>query len=431
MPVPSPPAERSQRSPSQAKTPEGAGLRGKRVAMVTFSSYPADPRPRRAAEALLKEGMTVDFICIEDDKSPKREQSGALKVLRLPVRHRRGGKFSYVYQYAVFIMATAGILAFRSLRRRYDLVWVHNMPDVLVASALVPKLLGAKVILDQHDPMPELMTTIYGLDKSSLGVRAMELLEKWSIACANAVVTVNVACLRLFSGRSCGAGKVTVVMNAPDDRIFRFQPARSPVRRDCAAGNGASQKPFVIMYHGSIVERNGLDLAVEALSRIRRSLPAAQLRIYGRRTAFLDTVLAQAESKGLTDCVQYLGPRSLEDLVREIDACDVGMIPNHRSDFAAINTPTRIFEYLALGKPVIAPRTAGICDYFDDGSLVFFEAGDADDLARKTEHVYRNPDEVLEITRRGQEVYREHSWASEKQRLTGLAATLLSKGKKA
>ena len=62
---------------------------------------------------------------------------------------------------AAFIAVSAYILAVRSLRRRYDLVYIHNMPDVLVASALLPKLLGAKVILDQHDPMPELMMTIF------------------------------------------------------------------------------------------------------------------------------------------------------------------------------------------------------------------------------------------------------------------------------
>ena len=39
-----------------------SALQGKRVAMVVFSSYPADPRPRRAVETLLKEGMTVDLI---------------------------------------------------------------------------------------------------------------------------------------------------------------------------------------------------------------------------------------------------------------------------------------------------------------------------------------------------------------------------------
>src|SRR5262249_60040005 len=140
----------------------------------------------------------------------------------------------------------------------------------------------------------------------------MEKLEKWSIACANAVITVNVACHRIFSSRSCDAGKIIVVMNAPDDQIFRFQPVRLPLLR-----SGANEKPFVIMYHGSIVERNGLDLAVQALARIRESVPAAQLRIYGRRTAFLDEVIAEVKEKGLNDHVQYLGPRSLEDLVPE------------------------------------------------------------------------------------------------------------------
>ena len=44
------------------------------------------------------------------------------------------------------------MLALRSLTRRYDLVHVHNMPDILVFAALVPKVFGAKVVLDLHDP---------------------------------------------------------------------------------------------------------------------------------------------------------------------------------------------------------------------------------------------------------------------------------------
>ncbi len=102
-------------------------------------------------------------------------------------------------------------------------------------------------------------------------------------------------------------------------------------------------------------------------------IPTAELRIYGRKTPFLQRVMEDAGNKGLAECVHYLGPKSLEELVQEIDDCDVGVIPNHRSAFTEINTPTRIFEYLALGKPVIAPRAPGICDYFDDDSLVFFE----------------------------------------------------------
>ena len=152
--------------------------------MVSFSPYPADPRPRRAAEALLKEGMTVDFICLGDDTAPS---VNAHRARYPPPADRTSARrrLAYAYQYSAFILATAGILALRSLTRRYHLVYIHNMPDVLVFSSLVPKILGAKVILDQHDPMPELMTTIFNLDEDSFGVRLMRRLEKWSIAWAN------------------------------------------------------------------------------------------------------------------------------------------------------------------------------------------------------------------------------------------------------
>jgi glycosyltransferase involved in cell wall biosynthesis len=388
--------------------------------MVTFSSYPADPRPRRAAETLLKEGMTVDLICLGDANEPKREVLDRLDVVRLPISHRRGGKLSYAYNYSAFIFLSACILAGRSLRRRYDLVYIHNMPDILVVSSLVPKALGAKVILDQHDPMPELMMTIFDLDKTSLSVRFLSLLEKWSIARADFVITVNIACKRIFGSRSCPPEKIGVVMNSPDGEIFPFREVRS-----CPSPSQTSTKRFVMMYHGSLVERNGLDLAVDAVRRVRRTVPSVELRIYGRKTPFLERVMGEARNQGLEDCVHYLGPKSLEDLVGEIEDCDLGIIPNHRSAFAEINTPTRIFEYLALGKPVIAPRAEGICDYFDDHSLVFFELGNAGDLARRIEYVFSHPTEVIEIVRRGQEIFREHSWCIERGRLTGLVSALL------
>ncbi len=154
---------------------DGLRLKGKRAAMVTFSSYPADPRPRRAAETLLKEGMTVDLICLGDEKELKHEIRDGLDISRVRITHNRGGTLSYAYKYSSFILISASILASRSLKRRYDLVYVHNMPDILVVSSLVPKALGAKVILDQHDPMPELMMTIFDLDETSLSVRLFSM----------------------------------------------------------------------------------------------------------------------------------------------------------------------------------------------------------------------------------------------------------------
>lgn len=117
--------------------PELGHLRGRRAAVVVFSHYPSDPRPRREAEALIQLGMEVDVISIrQDDSDLRRENFNGVNILRVPLRHLRGGKASYLFQYGSFISAAFFLLAFRSFTRRYSLVHVHNMPDVLVFSAL-------------------------------------------------------------------------------------------------------------------------------------------------------------------------------------------------------------------------------------------------------------------------------------------------------
>jgi len=181
----------------------------------------------------------------------------------------------------------------------------------------------------------------------------------------------------------------------------------------------------VMMYHGSILERNGLDLAIEALTAIRSEIPTAELRIYGDATPFLDVVMGAARKNGVDDAVRYFGGKTPEEIAAAIDECDVGIIPNRRSIFTEINTPTRIFEYLSRGKPVIAGRARGVQDYFADDALFFFELGDVGDLARTMIHVFRHPEDVEKVVRRGQDTYRTHRWSEERRALVQAAAELV------
>jgi glycosyltransferase involved in cell wall biosynthesis len=290
------------------------------------------------------------------------------------------------------------------------------MPDVLVFSAIVPKLRGARILLDLHDPVPELMETIFDLPSGSAAVRALRTLEKWSIRFADHVITVNEACKRIYTARSCPADKITVVVNSPEETIFGFAP---PSR------NGHDRKEFSILYHGSLLPRNGFDIAIDALAKIRRSIPEARLVVCGEPTPFFAQTMDAAAKRSLADHIEYLGVKNRADIASVIKNCDVGIIPNRRSVFSDINTPTRIFECLALGKPVIAPRTRGICDYFAERDLIFFEVGNADDLARQLEFVHSDPAETEKIVHRGQHVYRTNSWSHQRVNLIDAVSRLL------
>jgi glycosyltransferase involved in cell wall biosynthesis len=92
--------------------------------------------------------------------------------------------------------------------------------------------------------------------------------------------------------------------------------------------------------------------------------------------------------------------------------------------FTEINTPTRIFEYLARGKPVITGRAPGVEDYFEEDTLFYFELGNAVDLARAIINVAQHPEEAGTFVKRGQAVYLAHRWAEERERLIGTTAAL-------
>src|SRR5947207_14845742 len=111
-------------------------LQGKRVGVLLFSNYPADPRPRRAAEALIREGAVVDLLCMQqNEREPRHENVNGVNVSRLPFRRYRGGKLTYVGQSAAFILISFVYLTIRSPRTGYAFLHVPDMTDILVFAA--------------------------------------------------------------------------------------------------------------------------------------------------------------------------------------------------------------------------------------------------------------------------------------------------------
>ena len=389
-----------------------------RIAMVVFSYYPVDARVRREAEALIAKGMSVDIICLRNNNEAKEENVNGVQVYRLPIQRKRGPKIRYLWEYSYFIFLSFWKLTFLNCKKFYNIVHVHNMPDVLAFTALLPKLLGAKVILDLHDPMPELFITKYNLPKSHLVIRTLCYLEKLSISISNIVITPNIAFRNLFVSRSCPENKIEIIMNSPDESIFinKCNDARA---------NDVTQQPstFVIMYHGFIAERNGLGSALQAIALLKNRIPGLIFHVFGEGD-FVPRFLELINELDLQDFVKYHGPVSLEVIAKNIEKIDLGIVPNKRSPFTEINMPTRIFEYLAMGKPVIAPNTTGIRDYFDKEALPFFEPGDEKNLASVILNLYQNPSLRQDYCIQGNKIYKAHSWEMESEKLVNIIRNL-------
>jgi glycosyltransferase involved in cell wall biosynthesis len=399
-----------------------ARLRGMSAAVIVFSYYPSDVRVMRSAETLSRAGMGVDLLCLQKfPDEPRREQIHGVEVFRVPLKKRRGSKLSYASQYVTFLVLSFLWLSRRRLTHRYDVVHVHNMPDFLVFCAAFVKILGSRVVLDLHDPTPEVFVSVYNLRPEDWLVRLLRHIEKLSIWFADLVLTPNIAFRDLFVGRSCPPDKIGIVMNSPLEEVF---PLTEPAHRPLSGWNAEAE--FVVMFHGTLVARHGLHTAIEAIARLREYRPKLRFHIYGEETTYLrNEVLPLVARLGLQDQFRYFGEQSQDVIAQAVADCDLGVVPNLRTVFTEINLPTRIFEYLALGKPVIVPETQGIRDYFNSDSMLFFKGGDIESLASQIRWVLDHPQETEAVIRKGQEVYRSHLWHMEERRLTALISGLV------
>ncbi len=391
-----------------------------RVGMVVFSCYPDDPRVRREAEALVVSGMHVEVICLQQPGSTRKDLVNGVSVFRIPITRKRGSPARYLWEYAMFLFLAGYKLFQRNLGSKYDVVHVHNMPDVLVFSALVPRMSGAKVILDLHDPMPEVFMAKYSIPSGHAMIRALLFLERKSISFADVILTPNAAFQTLFIERGCPKEKIHVVMNVPDPAIFH-RTNGTPSRV-----HSRSSGEFILMYHGTVVERHGLDTAVEAVAQVRDTIKNIAFHVFGDGD-FVDEFKRRVKELGVQDVVTYHGQVGIEAIAATIGHVDVGIIPNKKSVFTDINFPTRIFEYLSKGKPVVAPRTRGIKDYFREDEIEFFEPGDPSDLATAILRIHHDPERSKAVVVKGMRVYERCSWPLEKARFVNVVNSLLGR----
>ncbi len=393
-----------------------------RIAVVAFSYYPSDPRVRRETEALIEAGHCVDVICLRGTGEAEKEIVDGAQVYRLyglTRQRKRAGKVRYIWAYLYFTCLAFFTLSILYMRKRYDLIQVHNMPDALVFSALLPRLCGCKIILDHHDPMPEVYMSKYLVEATHPIIRLIRLMERCSIRFSDLVLAVNSSCCELIIRRGCPRSKVHIVMNLPQDSVFGSNPANT--NPDVTA----KKNSFVLMYHGTITERNGLGVALEAIERVRERIPNLVFEVYGEGD-FLNELLDLVKKKNLGEIVRYHGFVRPEKIAEAIQSSDVGLIPNAACAYWEYVTPTRMFEYLYLGKPVIVPRTKAILDCFDDESLYFFESGNADSLADVLFEVYANPNRVRAVLARGISICNsKYRWAAEKQRFVDVVQELV------
>src|SRR5437588_4652289 len=156
-------------------------------------------------------------------------------------------------------------------QRRYAAIDVNTLPDFLIFAAAPARWMGAKLILDMHEITPEFYISKYGSVENSWLIRLVKYLEKISFDYADHVITINEPIRNLLIGRGLSPSNAMVVMNSASDERF------ASILRGAAAKEDLHT--FVIMYHGTLTQIYGLDIAIQVFSMAHAEMPGAELWI--------------------------------------------------------------------------------------------------------------------------------------------------------
>ncbi len=370
-----------------------------------------DSRVQRHARALAERGDEVHLICI-GERQQLRVGAGSIHVHPVNARKARGNAGTYVRSYPSFLARALARISALDLRHHFDLVEGHNMPDLVVAAALVPRLRGAPVVLDVHDTFPELFATKFSASGRGLAERLLRW-EEWGCAAFSShVVVVTEQARRRLNSRGVGVNKTTVVMNSPDERVFG--PPRPPVRWPL-------QGPLRILYHGGLAPRFGVETLIRAVGQV----PQVELRVCGsgeerERLA----ALAHQLAPGRVDVARE--PVPFAQIPAELERAHIGVVPTLHDSFTELLLPVKLLEYVHMGLPVIASRLPCIGDYFTEGQeLRMFTPGDPQDLAAALRELSLDPSAARERAVRARGRLESIGWEHQRERYLALVDELV------
>jgi glycosyltransferase involved in cell wall biosynthesis len=384
--------------------------------MVVHAEYPHDVRVAREVRVAVEDGFEVHVVATRRRGEKPREVIDDVVVHRLPILHRRGSHpLRVLAEYLGFASLATVILVWLSLPRKFDLLQVHNPPDFLIVAALVPRRFGTRVILDVHDLSSDMFAMRFASKRwAPWAERALRRIERFACRKADAILTVHEAYRSELGRRGAPPEKSLVVLNSLDERLLP-QETRKP-----------AIEPFRIVYHGTVTSHYGVDLVLRAFAEVRDRIPEATLEVYGEGDA-LPQLTADAEALGVMDKLTMTGmllPQA--DVLRRVQGASVGVIPNRPTQLNRFALSTKLFEYVALGIPVVSADLPTIREHFNGTELNYFRAGDFCSLADAVTAVAENFDAALERAHQARRRYNEsYRWTIQARRYSGVLRQLL------
>jgi glycosyltransferase involved in cell wall biosynthesis len=267
------------------------------------------------------------------------------------------------------ILWTIGLL----IRHRYRIVHAHE-ESVFWCRFLKP-VFRFRLIYDMHSSLPQQLEN-FKFTTSRLLIGTFKALEDNCLRAASAVITICPDLRDYVLGTGVDPDRHLLIENSifDDVRIRATKPSQTemPEHEPVRFGTGQS----VILYAGTFEAYQGIEILVEAFAKIAGRKPGVRLLLVGGTEEQVQKIRRLADSLGLGEACVLTGRVPKTAAIAYTKSAQVLVSPRVHGT----NTPLKIYEQLASGRPLVATRIWSHTQILDD-SVCFLADPNSESLA--------------------------------------------------
>jgi glycosyltransferase involved in cell wall biosynthesis len=356
---------RMPRRPERPGAPNGPHV----AVLVENVSLAVDTRLRKQVNDLLGAGYRVSVVTRSDCDNGRYRTTPGLTVLEYPAPAERAGVAGYLLEYLVSFFWAALVSLRLRLRGRIDVLQVCQPPDVYFPLCWLLRLLGARIVVDQRDLMPEVFAARYAHPRPAM-MAALRWLERRSQRVADETLCVNEYLQDRLVAAGAAPERVSVIRNGPVlERVERAVPDTRL----------KGEHRFLVCWIGKMGRQDRVDLVIRVADRLVRDHGRTDcgFAVLGDGEC-LDELRSMSAELGLEQWVHFPGWLPEDQVFAYLASADLGIDTSLQEEVS----PVKAMEYMALGLPVICfdlQETRRITA----GAAVLVPPADTDTLAKE------------------------------------------------
>ena len=398
-----------------------------KICMVLNGYFPPDIRVEKEARALIRAGHEIYLLSLGKKGMSSTEYYKGINILRIFPSESFLGRILDFISFGMFFDSPYWKKALINIIKQYkiDVIHVHDLPMVKTATT-VAKEFNIPVVADLHENYPEglrfwrrgITTWKRILLNLVSPVWRWKKLEKSVLHRVDRIITVVDEAKEHYV-KDCGVSpeKITVIMNVVDlNKFNNLKINYSLVRK--------YENNFIISYIGGFGPHRGLDTAIKAMPKVLEEIPDAKLLLVGEKSPKGYGMYLRKLCKDLKieNNVEFTGWVDFSLVPTYIALSDVCLVPHHASEHTNTTVPHKLFQYMAMGKPVIVTDCKPLKRIVEECKCgVVVSSGDYNKMAEAIVMLYQNKEYARELGKNGRRAVEEkYNWENEARKLCKL-----------